>query len=147
MVNELIKKGMHIAIEEAQKAFQNHEVPVGACVFYHGECISRAHNTMHATQNPLFHAEYMALQSSLTFLSPHTLRESILFITLEPCCMCAGAIELLGISRVYFGAYDTKMGQIDHNHRVLRHTKTQILGGFYERECAHLLTQFFQNKR
>ena len=147
MINNTINNGMIIALKEAQKAYDAHEVPVGACLFYDNQCIARAYNTMHGTQNPLYHAEYQVLLQALRILSPYEMRKSTLFVTLEPCCMCAGALELLGVPRIYFGAYDIKMGQIDHNNRVLDHTSIQAWGGFHEEACGHLLRQFFQNKR
>ncbi len=138
---------MQRAIDEAKKAYAMNEVPVGAVLVKDDKLITTAHNLMHATKNPLSHAEYLVLTQGLEILGENHLRGCTLYVTLEPCCMCAGAIELSGITSLYFGAYDLKMGQIDNHHQVLKHTKIQASGGFYENECAALLKNFFKEKR
>lgn len=139
--------GMKIALNEARRALAMDEVPVGAVIMKNGVLIAASYNTMHHTHNPLLHAEMSVIQMALEKLGENHLRGCDLYVTLEPCCMCAGAMELSGISRLYFGAYDIKMGQVDHNNRVLRHTKMEIIGGIREEECSTLLTDFFKTKR
>lgn len=139
--------GMNIALKEAQKAFTENEVPVGACLIHKGVCIARDHNRMHASHNPLLHAECLVIHHALSALTPFELRDSTLYVTLEPCRMCAGAIELVGIQRVFFGAYDPKMGNVEHHHRAFERPSLQAMGGFYERECQTLLHHFFKHIR
>ncbi|MBX9696996.1 MAG: nucleoside deaminase [Alphaproteobacteria bacterium] len=138
---------MALALNEAHKAYDMNEVPVGAVLVKDNELIATAHNQMHQSQNPLNHAESLVIEKGLEILGQNHLRGCLLYVTLEPCCMCAGAIELAGIETVYFGAYDLKMGQIDNNHRVLSHSKINVYGGFFEKECAQLLVDFFKMKR
>lgn len=138
---------MQVALEEASKAYEAEEVPVGAVLVRDRELIAQAHNVMYRTKNPLNHAERLVIERGLHCLSSNHLRGCELYVTLEPCHMCAGAIALVGIERVFFGAYDPKLGQIDHNHHVLRHTPIVAMGGFLEEKCASLLKSFFENRR
>lgn len=135
------------ALQEAQKAFDLSEVPVGAVLVKEGNIIATAHNLSEQGKNPLLHAERIVLEKGMVALNSMYLTGSDLYVTLEPCCMCAGAIELCGIRRVYFGAYDPKMGEIDHNHRVWSHKNIEAYGGFYATESGNLLREFFKKLR
>ncbi len=138
---------MKRAIQEAHNAFQADEVPVGAIVVRDGHVIACQFNQMHASKNPLHHAEYLAIQEALNVTGENHLRDCILYVTLEPCAMCAGAIALTGLKALYYGAYDLKMGQVDNNGQVLKNEPCEVYGGISEKECAQLLKDFFKGKR
>jgi len=142
---------MREALVCAQTAADLGEVPVGAIIAQQGRIIARAHNRTQGTGNVLGHAEYLVIQEALSTLNQSYLDDCILFVTLEPCAMCAGAIALARVGRVYFGAYDAKSGGTDHGARVFDHPqchwKPQVYGGILERECGALLTDFFATRR
>lgn len=153
MQKQSILSWMDCALQEAKDAFNANEVPVGAVLVRENELIAKAHNMMHTTQNPLLHAEFLVIREGLLKTGANHLRGCALFVTLEPCAFCAGAIDLCGLSSVYYGAYDPKMGQVDHNGRLLSKGKSlgrsslQTYGGICEGECASLLTDFFKIQR
>ena len=142
---------MREALASAQTAADLGEVPVGAVLTQHGQIIARAHNQTKGLGNVLGHAECLVIQDALAQLDQDYLDDCALFVTLEPCAMCAGAIALARVGRVYFGAYDPKSGGTDHGARVFDHPqchwKPQVYGGILERECGALLTDFFAAKR
>lgn len=153
MQKQHILSWMTLALKEAKDAFDQNEVPVGAVLVRDNTLLAKAHNRMHTTQNPLFHAEFLVIQEGLSKTCANHLRGCALFVTLEPCAFCAGAIDLCGISSVYYGAYDPKMGQVDHNARLLSkghalgRASLHTYGGICEGECGHLLKSFFQKCR
>src|SRR4051812_19588049 len=137
---------MKEALKEAQKAFDQDEVPVGAVVVCNNRIIARAHNLTEKLNDVTAHAEMQAITSAANFLNGKYLDECTLYITLEPCVMCAGAIAWSQLGRLVYGASDTKRGFRLLEQRVL-HPKTQVLSGIMSEECAALLKTFFQRKR
>lgn len=138
---------MQKAYEEAQKAFLKEEVPVGAVLVQDGKIIASAHNLIEQNKNPLHHAEMLVLTSALC--TQKYLTDCDLYVTLEPCCLCAGAIALSRVRRVYFGAYDIKGGFVEHNGRIFETSchKPDVYGGIMEKECQTLMTDFFKRCR
>ncbi len=141
---------MSIAIDEAKKAFAIGEVPVGAVIVCEGEIVSTAFNTRETGKNALHHAEIKAINSACEQLHGWRLHKCDLYVTLEPCPMCAGAIVNARIKKVIYGAYDKKAGAFgsvfDINEMKLNH-KPEVLAGVMEEECSALLSDFFSNLR
>ena len=142
---------MKEALREAQKAFDEDEVPVGAVVVYEGMVIARAHNQVERLKDPTAHAEMIALTSAANYLGTKWLSGADLYVTIEPCSMCAGALVLSRINCVYFGACDPKTGACGSvlnitSHKKLNH-RVKIKHGILKEECAHLLKEFFKSKR
>ena len=141
---------MAAAIAQAILAMDIDEVPVGAVIEYNGEIIAAAHNTRETDQNPLAHAEINAIRQAAQALGSWRLLDCTLYVTLEPCPMCAGAIVNARIPRVVFGAYDPKAGAFgtlyDLSEGKLNH-QPSVVGGILEEECAQLLSGFFKSKR
>lgn len=127
------------------------EVPVSALIMHEGRIVTAAHNHVETSHNPMAHAEMLVLHEATKLLHSKNLSECDLYVTLEPCVMCAGAIAHARIRRVYFGAYDAKAGAIDSGVRLFQqptcHHRPETYGGFYEQTFAALLTQFFSDKR
>ncbi len=142
---------MEISIEEARVAGARGEVPVGCAVVYHGEVIVRAGNRTIAECDPTAHAELVAIRAAAATLRTERLTECDLYVTLEPCAMCAAAISFARIRRLYFGASDSKGGAVEHGVRFFSaptcHHRPEIYGGINEGECASLLKEFFQARR
>lgn len=140
---------MSLAIDEARKAGEQDEVPVGAVIVREGEVIARAYNTRERDKNALCHAEIKAINEACNALGGWRLVGCTLYVTLEPCPMCAGAIVNAHLERVVFGAYDKKAGafgtMINLNDYPL--FKPEITSGVMREECATLLTDFFKAKR
>lgn len=137
---------MKEALKEAQKAFDADEVPVGAVVVCNNKIIARAHNLTERLNDVTAHAEMQAITAAANFLNGKYLRECVLYITLEPCIMCAGALAWSQIAKIVYGARDTKRGFHLVNNPIL-HPKTEIIQGILEEESANLLKTFFQKKR
>ena len=142
---------MRIALDEAEAAAAAGEVPVGAIVVRDGEAIARAGNTMIATGDPTAHAELMVIQAAAAITGDPRLTGCTLYVTLEPCAMCAGAMVLARVDRVVFGAWDNKAGMAGSVGDLLRHQqlnhRPEVQGGICADECGALLTTFFQAKR
>ena len=143
---------MALAFAEAEAAGWRDEVPVGAVlVGADGAVIAACGNQVEATLDPTAHAEMLALRAGAAALGQKQLDGCDLYVTLEPCPMCAAAISLARIRRVYFGAYDAKSGGVDHGPRIFDqptcHHRPEIYGGIDERRAAALLRAFFQAKR
>ena len=136
---------MHIALSLAKKAFIHNEVPVGAVVVRKNKIISFAHNLCFCSNNPLEHAEVLAIKNAQKALGRAFLSDCDLYVTLEPCAYCAGAIGLTRIKRLYFGAYDPKGGAVEHGGNILKQDLyiTETIGGVQEKACSLLLKQFF----
>ena len=145
------REGMEAALEEARKAASSGEVPVGAVVFRDGAVVARAHNQTVARRDPTAHAELLAVQGALALLRTDRLTDCTLYVTLEPCAQCAGAIVLAKLGRLVFGAYDEKAGMAGSVGDVLRHRslnhRVEVLGGVLADECGELLRGFFEKKR
>ena len=139
------------ALEEARKAASAGEVPVGAAVFRDGAVVARAHNETVARRDPTAHAELLVLQQALRALHTDRLGDCTLYVTLEPCAQCAGAIVLAKVGRVVFGAYDDKAGMAGSVGDMLRHPalnhRVEVIGGMEEARCGQLLADFFRAKR
>ena len=142
---------MRMALEEARAAAAAGEVPVGAMVVRGGEAIARAGNTMIAAGDPTAHAEIIVIQAAAAVTGDSRLTGCTLYVTLEPCAMCAGAMVLARVDRVVFGAWDDKAGMAGSVGDVLRHKqlnhRPEVQGGVCAEECGALLTTFFQAKR
>ena len=145
------RAGMEEALEQARNARRLGEVPVGAVLVAAGRRISATHNQTVATGDPTAHAELIAIREGLAALSTDRLSEATLFVTLEPCAQCAGAIVLAKLGRVVFGAYDPKAGMAGSVGDLLRHPqlnhRPEVVGGVLELECGALMRDFFAEKR
>lgn len=139
---------MQLALKEAQKAFEADEVPVGAIVVMNGKVIAKAHNQVELLNDSTAHAEIMALTTAYNFLGSKYLPEATLYVTVEPCLMCSGALYWSKIGRIVFGAYDEKNGyrrSTGTNNPF--HPKTELQGGVLEEACSRLMKDFFKSKR
>lgn len=140
---------MNHAYEEALSAIKVDEVPVGAVIVKDNIIIARAHNLVEKNKNTLHHAEILCIQAACENIDEKYLVDCDLYVTLEPCIMCAGALAHAKLRRVYFGAYDPKGGGVDHTLQVFKHTlhKPDVYGGIHEEKCKVLLRDYFQTKR
>jgi tRNA(adenine34) deaminase len=137
---------MKEALKEAQKAFDADEVPVGAVVVCNNMIIARAHNLTERLTDVTAHAEMQAITSAASHLGGKYLKECILYVTVEPCPMCAGALFWSQVTAVVYGARDEKRGYRSCNPGML-HPKTNIVAGIMENECGELMKSFFRKKR
>ena len=142
---------MDIALDEARKAAGRGEVPVGAVVVRDGEIIAAAGNRTLELRDPTAHAEVLAIRAAAESLSSERLIGCDLYVSLEPCTMCAGAISFARVRRLYYGAADEKGGAVDHNVRFFAspgcHHAPEVYSGFGETEAAELLKGFFSERR
>ena len=136
---------MKKALIEAQSAFDKDEIPVGAIIVIDNKIIARSHNLTELLNDVTAHAEMQAITAAANFLSGKYLMNCTLYVTLEPCQMCAGALYWSQISKIVFGAKDEKRGF--QNLGAKLHPKTTIVSGVLENECADLMKRFFANKR
>lgn len=137
---------MKQALQEAQTAFEKDEIPVGAVVVCRNRIIARAHNQTELLNDVTAHAEMLALTAAANSLGSKYLDECSLYVTLEPCVMCAGALAWSQLGRLVYGASDDKRGFMRFGKTML-HPKTTVEFGIMMEECSALLTQFFQKKR
>jgi len=146
-----MNKFMQVALTEAEKAAQEGEIPVGAAIFKDGILVCACHNLCEQTKDPTAHAELLAIWKALEKLGRKNLSGCELYVTLEPCAMCAGAIHLTKLDRVYFGAYDAKSGALGGSVDLSRcgcfDYKTEIYAGIDEPACETILKNFFRNIR
>ncbi len=141
---------MDLALSLARKAGEKGDVPVGAVIVRGDKIIGQGYNKREEKKNALLHAEICAINEACETLSSWRLTDAVMYVTLEPCPMCAGAIINSRISRVVFGAYDEKagcFGSIDNFAEKGFNHKPHIIGGFMEEECASVLRGFFAEKR
>lgn len=142
---------MGAALNEARAAAARGEVPVGAVVVRGGTVIARAGNRTEELNDPTAHAEMLALRAAAQALGDPRLPDCDLWVTLEPCALCAAAISLFRVRRVYFGAYDPKGGGVEHGPRLFTqptcHHAPEVYGGLREEDCAALLRAFFRERR
>jgi tRNA(adenine34) deaminase len=141
---------MKEALIEANKAFLEDDVPVGAVIIKDGKVIARGYNRRNIENNALLHAEIIAIDSACRKLGSRLLSDCDLYVTLEPCPMCAGAIIQSGIRRLYFGAYDPKAGcagSVIDLFTLPFNSIPEYYGGIMEDECTSLLTDYFKGKR
>ena len=137
---------MRKAIAEAQQALQEGEIPIGAVIVCNDHIIARAHNLTETLHDVTAHAEMQAITSAANELGGKYLTDCTLYVTIEPCTMCAGALGWSHLSRIVYGAADEKRGYQLYAPRAL-HPKTKITGGILEEECRQLMQDFFRNKR
>jgi len=137
---------MSLALKEAQIAFDMGEIPVGAIVVANHQIIGKGHNLVEQLKDPTAHAEMIAITSACNYKGSKLLEDATLYVTLEPCCMCAGALFWSRIQKVVYGARDIHRGFLKKQQNAL-HPKTEIEGGISDFECEQLLKDFFQKLR
>jgi len=142
---------MQLALEQARAAGARGEVPVGCVIMRNGEVVARAGNRTLADRDPTAHAELLAIRAAATALGSERLTDCDLYVTLEPCAMCAAAMSFARIRRLYFGAADPKGGAVEHGVRFFAaatcHHRPEVYGGINESESAALLRDFFAARR
>ena len=142
---------MQRALDEARRAAEQGEVPIGAAISRNGEIIAAAGNRTITDRDPTAHAEMIVIRAAARQLGNERLSDCDLYVTLEPCTMCAAAISFARIRRLYFGAADPKGGAVEHGVRFFRaetcHHAPEIYGGIAETECGDLLRGFFSERR
>ncbi len=147
----MLEKFMRLAIKEALKAKLKDEVPIGAVLVLDGKVIARAHNLMESRQKATAHAEILCIEKACKKLKSWRIEDATLFVTVEPCAMCAGAIVNARIKEVVFGAYEKKSGCALSKYPVLEDNglnhSVGYIGGVLEDECALLLKEYFKQKR
>jgi len=145
------KSYMEQALVQAQLAFAQDEVPVGAVIVHQGQVIAACHNLTHAAYDPTGHAEIRAIRTACQKLHSERLGGCDLYVTLEPCAMCAAAISFARIRRLYYASADIKGGAVENGPRFFAqptcHHAPEIYAGLCEREASDLLKRFFANKR
>lgn len=137
---------MQIALKEAKAAFLKDEIPVGAVVVHGEKIIARAHNLTEKLNDVTAHAEMQVITMATNLIGGKYLNECTLYVTLEPCVMCSGALAWAQLGRLVFGAFDKNRGYSNFSPNLL-HKRTQVLGGILEIECANLMKDFFSKKR
>ena len=142
---------MAMALQVAERAAARGEVPVGAVIVQDGKLLVRAGNRVEADKDPTAHAEMLAIRAAAEMLDAPRLPDCDLYVTLEPCAMCAAAISFARIRRLYFGAYDPKGGGVENGARFFGqptcHHAPEVFGGIAETECSALLKDFFRDLR
>ena len=136
---------MKIALQEAETALDKDEVPIGCIIVSNNRIIARAHNLTETLNDVTAHAEMQAITSAANFLGGKYLQNCTMYVTLEPCVMCCGALNWSQISKVVIGARDEKRGFINKNLQL--HPKTELIIGVLENECSALVKEFFKEKR
>ncbi len=137
---------MREALKEARRAFDRDEVPVGAVIVWKNRVVAKAHNLTETLNDPTAHAEMQAFTAATNTIGGKYLDECILYVTLEPCIMCAGASFWTQLGKIVYGAEDPKRGYSLVRHNFL-HPKTVVQGGILKEECSRLLKDFFDSKR
>ncbi|MDA3614930.1 nucleoside deaminase [Polluticaenibacter yanchengensis] len=135
------------ALEEARIAFEKDEVPIGAVIVQNNTIISRGHNLTEQLKDVTAHAEMIALTSAFNYIGAKYLPDATLYVTIEPCNMCAGALYWSKIGRIVFGAKDIKHGYSSSYSKSPFHPKTRLSSGILEEQCSLLMKTFFENKR
>lgn len=138
-------------MKEAEKAFKKEEIPIGAVIVFENRIIAKAYNQVETLHDPTAHAEILAITSAATYLSSKALLGCSLYVTLEPCAMCAGAIVLSKMENLFFGAFDNKAGACGSvlnltNNKSLNHT-LNVTGGVLDDKCGEMLKSFFEARR
>ena len=142
-VDELYMKE---ALKLAQQAYEEDEVPIGAIIVSQGKIIGKGYNLTERLNDVTAHAEMQAFTAAANFLGGKYLKDCTLYVTVEPCVMCAGASYWTQISRIVYGAKDEKRGYASLNPKII-HPKTEIVSGIMETECSELMRRFFKSKR
>jgi len=145
------EKYMEEALKQAEEAGKLNEVPVGAVIVYEDKIIARAHNQTRLLRDPTAHAEMIAITQATNYLQDERLLRCDIYVTIEPCPMCAGAIVLARVNKLFYGVNDPKSGACGSiinitNHSQLNH-KVKVKGGVLKKECSMLLRDFFKDKR
>ncbi len=148
---QLHQQRMRLALEQARQAFQEQEVPVGAVIFRHEQQLAAAYNQRERLHDPTAHAEMIAITQAAAALGDWRLEQCTLYVTLEPCPMCAGAILQARIPTVVYGAADPKAGAVESLFHLLQdprlNHRCQVIAGVLAEECGGLLTEFFRRQR
>lgn len=143
--------GMEAALRLARAASVREEVPIGAVIVQEGEVLAEAHNETVQRRDPTAHAELLAIRQALERVGSDRLVDATMYVTLEPCAQCAGAMVLAKLGRVVFGAFDPRAGMAGSVYDLLRHPKlnhgVEVVGGLMAEECGDLLRRFFQARR
>lgn len=147
----LDERFMNEALKEAEKAYIKDEVPVGAVIVLNGKVVSRGHNLRETSNDPTMHAEIVAIRKACKKFKSWRLEDAILYVTIEPCTMCAGTILWSRIKKVVYGAKDLKGGSLGtcfnlYEQPGLNHYP-EVFGGVLEKECSQLIKKFFKKKR
>lgn len=142
---------MQYAYREAEKAYEKGEIPIGAVIVFDNMIIGKGHNQVETLKDPTAHAEIIAITSAAEYLTSKVLLGCTIYVTLEPCSMCAGAIVLAKLEGLYFGAYDNKSGACGSvlnitNNKALNH-QLSVTGGILDAKCGELIRSFFDVKR
>jgi tRNA(adenine34) deaminase len=142
---------MRLALREAERAVEHDDVPIGAVIVHEGEVLAAARNERELRQDPTAHAELLALRAAAEQLGSWRVLDTVLYVTLEPCAMCAGAIVLARVPRVVFGAWDPKAGAAGSVLDVLAEPRLnhrpEVAGGLLAEDCGALLSSFFAGRR
>lgn len=136
---------MKIALQQAQEAYEQEEVPIGCVVISNDRVIAKSHNLTETLNDVTAHAEMQAITSAANYLGGKYLIDCTIYVTMEPCVMCCGALNWSQISKVVIGARDEQRGFI--NKKLSLHPKTELITGILEMECSELLKDFFKNRR
>ena len=137
---------MNVALKEAKKAFAENEVPVGAIVVARKQIVAKAYNQTEVLNDATAHAEILAITSAMSYLGNKYLKECTLYVTLEPCVMCAGALKWAQLGKVVFAAEDSKHGFMKYGKELL-HPKTKLEFGILHKPCSELISEFFESRR
>ena len=142
---------MGIAYKQAQQAFEEDEVPVGAIIVYNADIIAKAYNQTEKLNDTTAHAEMLAITAAANYIGGKYLNQCTMYVTLEPCPMCAGATSFARIRRLYYGASDEKSGAVESGVKYYNsetcHHKPEVYSGILETECSTILKEFFSYKR
>ncbi len=145
------EKFMTLALKEADKAEQKEEVPIGCVIVKDGKVVAKAHNLKQTTRLATAHAEVLAIEKACRKLKDWRLEDYEIYVTLEPCAMCAGAIASARIKKAYFGAYEPKGGGVESKFHILTESGlnhvTEFEGGVMEKECSDKINAFFRTRR
>jgi len=151
MMNELHEKWMREALKEAKQALQKEEVPIGAIVVFENRVIGRGHNQVELLQDPTAHAEMIALTAATNALGKKWLNEATMYVTIEPCVMCAGAMILGRLKRLVYGASEMKTGAHSSIYNLLDdpriNHRIEVIHGILDSECGHIMSLFFEEMR
>ena len=144
------KKWMNSAIEQAAIAYEQKEIPIGSVIVSEGQIIGRGYNKVESLKDPTAHAELIAITSASSTFDNWRLIDCDLYVTLEPCIMCSGAIVNARIKNIFFGAYDSKYGAVSSMYNLCNDTRLNhqsgVKGGILENECSYLLKSFFKKE-
>lgn len=142
---------MREALKQAEIAYGRDEVPVGAVIIYEGKIIARAHNQVEMLKDPTAHAEMLAITQAASALTSKWLKDCFLYVTIEPCSMCAGALVLARVKKIIFGAADPKTGACGSISNIVQHEKLnhsiEVQTGILTNECSGIISDFFKKKR